>query len=395
MTRELPALDTLRGALAGNAGGKRELASALARLEAAPDDPRSIDLLSAAYGAPPGVEARVVGLTGPPGVGKSTLAAALMHAWRAQGRTVGIVAVDPSSRTSGGALLGDRTRFDIDPEDAGVFARSMAARDRLGGLAEVTYPAVVLMRALFDVVLVESVGVGQSEAAIAHVADTVILCLQPGSGDSLQYMKAGIVEVPDILTVNKADLVTLAERTRADGTGGRLARRGGARAPWPGWFGPGGRHWPGPRCLALRALRRYPRRTGTIGKGRPCGSTTIASSAGSWRGPSPASSCGRTSEPWPSWTSIRAIPATPSPSPRITTAQTAQRVARAVETALSPDGINLVQANGPGAGQSVFHFHIHILPRGAGDDLKLNWGHRPGDMDAIKAVFEKVKAAIY
>ena len=77
------------------------------------------------------------------------------------------------------------------------------------------------------------------------------------------------------------------------------------------------------------------------------------------------------------------------------TAQTAQRVARAVETALSPDGINLVQANGPGAGQSVFHFHIHILPRGAGDDLKLNWGHRPGDMDAIKAVFEKVKAAIY
>lgn len=229
---DLPSLEDLRTAV-GTAAGKGLLARSLARLETAPDDPKSIDLLSAAYGAPAAEAARVVGLTGPPGVGKSTLAAALMRTWRADGRTVGIVAVDPSSRRSRGALLGDRTRLDLDPDDLGVFARSMAARDRLGGLAEVTYPAVVLMRALFDIVLVESVGVGQSEAAIAQVADTVILCLQPGSGDSLQYMKAGIVEVPDILTVNKADLTALAERTRADVEGalGLATETGGWTPP--------------------------------------------------------------------------------------------------------------------------------------------------------------------
>lgn len=231
MARALPALDDLQAAV-GAQEGKRRLAAALAALEAAPDAPGSITLLTDAYGAPAAAASRVVGLTGPPGVGKSTLAAALLRAWRRAGRTVGVIAVDPSSRTSGGALLGDRTRLDIDPEDAGIFARSMAARDRLGGLAEITYPAMVLMRALFDVVLIESVGVGQSEAAIAHVADTVVLCLQPGSGDSLQYMKAGIVEVPDVLTVNKADLATLAERTRADVEGALgLAATGDAWTP--------------------------------------------------------------------------------------------------------------------------------------------------------------------
>lgn len=233
MARDLPALDALQSAV-GTLAGKRLLAGTLATLEAVPDDPRAIALLTDAFGAPKARETRVVGLTGPPGVGKSTLAGALLRAWRRAGLTVGIVAVDPSSRTSGGALLGDRTRLDIDPEDGGVFTRSMAARDRLGGLAETTYPATILMRALFDIVLVESVGVGQSEAAIAHVADTVILCLQPGSGDSLQYMKAGIVEVPDILTVNKADLAALAERTRADVEGALgLATAGDA-----GWTPP-------------------------------------------------------------------------------------------------------------------------------------------------------------
>jgi LAO/AO transport system kinase len=127
-----------------------------------------------------------------------------------------VIAVDPSSRRSGGALLGDRVRIDTDPEDQGVFVRSMAARDRLGGLAAMTTAAVVLMRAVHDLVIVETVGVGQSETEISEVGDTVLLCVQPGSGDSLQYMKAGIAEIPDIAVVNKADLGAPAKRTRAD-----------------------------------------------------------------------------------------------------------------------------------------------------------------------------------
>lgn len=215
MARDLPALDHLQAA-AGTPGGKRQLAEVLVALEATPEAPAAIDLLTAAYRDAHAVATRVIGLTGPPGVGKSTLAAALVRGWRASGKSVGMIAVDPSSRASGGALLGDRTRLDLDPEDAGVFVRSMAARDRLGGLADITYPAMILMRALFDIVLIETVGVGQSEAAIANVADSVVLCLQPGSGDSLQYMKAGIVEIPDILTVNKADMGDAAWRTKAD-----------------------------------------------------------------------------------------------------------------------------------------------------------------------------------
>jgi LAO/AO transport system kinase len=129
---------------------------------------------------------------------------------------VGVIAVDPSSRRSGGALLGDRTRIETDPEDAGVFLRSMAARDRLGGLAELTWPAAVLMRALFDVVIVETVGVGQSETEIADCADLVVFCAQPGSGDALQFMKAGVMEVPDIVLVTKGDLGAPALRAAAD-----------------------------------------------------------------------------------------------------------------------------------------------------------------------------------
>ena len=139
-----------------------------------------------------------------------------MRAWRAKDRTVGVIAIDPSSRRTGGALLGDRARIEVDPDDAGVFVRSMAARDRLGGLADACAAATVLLRALFDVVLVETVGVGQSETEVADLADTVVLAIQPGSGDSLQYMKAGIVEVPDVAVVTKADLGLLAERARRD-----------------------------------------------------------------------------------------------------------------------------------------------------------------------------------
>jgi LAO/AO transport system kinase len=207
MTEPTEALRRLR------AGGKPALARALAAVEADALSLATLDLLDAAWAEPRG---RVVGLTGPPGVGKSTLIGALVAAWRSTGLTVGVLAVDPSSRRSGGALLGDRTRLDLDPGDDGVFVRSMAARGRLGGVAEATAAAAALMRALHDIVLVETVGVGQSETEIADLADTVVLAVQPGSGDSLQYLKAGIVEIPDIAVVTKADLGALAARARRD-----------------------------------------------------------------------------------------------------------------------------------------------------------------------------------
>ena len=189
------------------------MAAALARIETAPAEVETLALLDAAYRHP---TAHVIGLTGPPGVGKSTLLARLLDSFRGQRRTVGVLAIDPSSRRSGGALLGDRARLTVDPEDQGVFVRSMAARGWLGGLAALTPAAVVLMRAVYDLVIVETVGVGQSETEVASVADTVLLCIQPGSGDSLQYMKAGIAELPDIAVVSKADLGSLAEKARND-----------------------------------------------------------------------------------------------------------------------------------------------------------------------------------
>jgi LAO/AO transport system kinase len=195
------------------AGGKPALASVLASLESSPDDANVTALLTEAFLAPLG---QVIGLTGPPGVGKSTLAGALISAYRAQGKSVGVIAVDPSSRRTGGALLGDRVRLRTDPEDQQTFIRSMAARDRLGGLAEITFGAMVLMRAVYDIVLVETVGVGQSETDISMAADTVVFCVQPGSGDSLQFMKAGIVEIPDIVVVTKGDMGAVARRAKAD-----------------------------------------------------------------------------------------------------------------------------------------------------------------------------------
>ncbi|HEV2546328.1 MAG TPA: methylmalonyl Co-A mutase-associated GTPase MeaB [Stellaceae bacterium] len=195
------------------AGGKIALAAALAALEHSPDDAGILALLDAAYATP---RAQVVGVTGPPGVGKSTLSSALIALWRSGGKSVGVIAVDPSSRISGGALLGDRTRIRTDPADGGVFVRSMAARDKLGGLASLSISAMVLMRALFDVVLVETVGVGQSETDVAGAADTILLCVQPGSGDSLQFMKAGIVEIPHIIAVTKGDLGAIADQARRE-----------------------------------------------------------------------------------------------------------------------------------------------------------------------------------
>lgn len=155
--------------------------------------------------------AHVVGITGPPGVGKSSLISRLITLAIQDGRRLGIVAVDPSSKISGGALLGDRSRMQI-PPGASVYARSFAARDRLGGLSREAFFAIFLLRHICDVVLVETVGVGQSETDIAHIADTVLLVIQPFSGDVLQFIKAGVMEIPDVLAVNKADDEALAQK---------------------------------------------------------------------------------------------------------------------------------------------------------------------------------------
>jgi GTPase len=150
--------------------------------------------------------ATTIGLTGPPGVGKSTLSSALVRKVRSLGKTVGVVSVDPSSPFSHGALLGDRIRLNEHFTDEGVFIRSMASRGHLGGLAGATADAVLLMDSFgLDVVLVETVGVGQSEIEIAELAQTTLVALQPGSGDSIQVLKAGIMEIADIFVVNKAD----------------------------------------------------------------------------------------------------------------------------------------------------------------------------------------------
>jgi LAO/AO transport system kinase len=158
----------------------------------------------------------VIGITGPPGAGKSTLLSALLHAWRGQGLTVAMLAVDPSSRRSGGALLGDRARIEFDAADRGVLIRSTAAGERLGGLAWPTRAAAHALAAAFDVVVVETVGVGQAETEIVDVADTIAVVVQPGSGDALQFLKSGIMEIPDVLVVTKADLGQLAVRTQRD-----------------------------------------------------------------------------------------------------------------------------------------------------------------------------------
>jgi LAO/AO transport system kinase len=158
----------------------------------------------------------LVGVTGPPGAGKSMLLSALVAAWRARDRTVAVLAVDPSSRRSGGSLLGDRARIEFDPADPGVFIRSTAAGGHLGGLAPATRAAAQALAAAFDVVVIETVGVGQSETDVSDVADTVAVVVQPGSGDVLQFLKAGIMEIPDVLVVTKADLGRIAERARRD-----------------------------------------------------------------------------------------------------------------------------------------------------------------------------------
>jgi len=160
--------------------------------------------------------AHLVGVTGPPGAGKSSLLSALVAGWRERGRSVAVLAVDPSSRHSGGSLLGDRARIEHDPRDDGVLIRSTAAGSRLGGLAPPTREAVQVLAPAFDLVVVETVGVGQSETDVAEVCDTVAVVVQPASGDTLQFLKAGIMEIPDVLVVTKADLSDVAMRARRD-----------------------------------------------------------------------------------------------------------------------------------------------------------------------------------
>jgi LAO/AO transport system kinase len=159
---------------------------------------------------------QIVGVTGPPGVGKSSLLSRLVAGWRERERSVAVLAVDPSSRRSGGSLLGDRARIERDPTDVAVFIRSTAAGDRLGGLAPATRAAATALACAFDVVVIETVGVGQSETEVADVADGVAVVVQPGSGDVLQFLKSGIMEIPDVLVVTKSDLGRVATRALAD-----------------------------------------------------------------------------------------------------------------------------------------------------------------------------------
>jgi len=211
------------GAALGRRLRERDLGAAPAALNllestTAADREQAAALLAEVSPATLGGEAHahIIGVTGPPGAGKSTLLSALLHAWRSAGLTVAMLAVDPSSRRSGGSLLGDRARIDFDPADRGVLIRSTAAGERLGGLAWATRAAAQALAAAFDVVVIETVGAGQAETEIADVADTVAVVVQPGGGDVLQFLKSGIMEIPDVLVVTKADLGQLALRTRRD-----------------------------------------------------------------------------------------------------------------------------------------------------------------------------------
>jgi LAO/AO transport system kinase len=211
------------GSVLGARLRERDLSAAPAALNllesSSPDDlVQAAALLSEVAPATLGGEApaHLIGVTGPPGAGKSTLLSALLGAWRAGGQTVAMLAVDPSSRRSGGSLLGDRARIDFDPADRGILIRSTAAGERLGGLARATRAAAQALAAAFDIVVIETVGVGQGETEVADVVDTVVVVVQPGSGDVLQFLKSGIMETPDVLVVTKSDLGQVAISSRRD-----------------------------------------------------------------------------------------------------------------------------------------------------------------------------------
>src|SRR5438067_855635 len=183
-------------------GDRRALARAISLVE--DDDPEGWALVREVY--PHTGKSAIVGFTGPPGVGKSTLLAALTKLERERDRTIGVLSIDPSSPFTKGALLGDRIRLADHFLDPGVFIRSMASRGALGGLSEAALQTALLMDASGrDVILLETVGVGQAEVDIIDHADTIVLVLMPGSGDSIQALKAGVMEIPDVIVVNKAE----------------------------------------------------------------------------------------------------------------------------------------------------------------------------------------------
>ena len=184
------------------AGERRALARAISLVENS--EPLAFDLVRELY--PDTGRAYGVGVTGPPGVGKSSLISALVRHVRAEGRTIGVISIDPSSPFTQGALLGDRIRLADHFLDPGVFIRSMGTRGHLGGLAEAALQAMLVLDAAGkDLVFLETVGAGQSEVEIIGIADTVLLVLMPGSGDSVQALKAGIMEIPDVIAINKMD----------------------------------------------------------------------------------------------------------------------------------------------------------------------------------------------
>ena len=183
-------------------GDRRALARVISKIER--EDPETAGIVSEIYPHTGG--ALTVGFTGPPGVGKSSIIAELVRLYRADGKKLGIVSVDPSSPFSKGAILGDRIRLSDHFLDTGVFIRSMGSRGHLGGLAGGSRLAALAMEAAgMDVVVYETVGVGQGEVEVASAADTVVLCLQPGAGDSVQALKAGVMEIADVFCINKAD----------------------------------------------------------------------------------------------------------------------------------------------------------------------------------------------
>ena len=183
-------------------GDRRALARVISKVER--EDPETAEIVAEIYGETG--DALTVGFTGPPGVGKSSIIAELVKLYRAEDKRVGVVSVDPSSPFSKGAILGDRIRLSDHFLDPGVFIRSMGSRGHLGGLAGGSRLAALAMEAAgIDVVLYETVGVGQGEVEVASAADTVVLCLQPGAGDSVQALKAGVMEIADVFCISKAD----------------------------------------------------------------------------------------------------------------------------------------------------------------------------------------------
>jgi LAO/AO transport system kinase len=210
--------------VSGIGTNQRALARVISWLEN--DDPRAGPVLRDL--GPPAAGSRVIGLTGAPGAGKSTVTSELVRAFRARGDRVAVLAVDPSSPFTGGALLGDRVRMQEHAVDDGVFIRSMGSRGRLGGLAAAAPQAIrVLSAAGYQVVLVETVGVGQAEVDIAAAADTTVVLVVPGMGDSVQAAKAGVLEIADVLVVNKAD-----RPDTAAAVGDLRAMLALARGPW-------------------------------------------------------------------------------------------------------------------------------------------------------------------